>query len=452
MRILFRSIQTYFWIAATAFVCATNARAATTSPSENRFSALRASAAYKIALASNAGNEKLDEQIRKSQEAVRQSVDPRPQLERLGWLYVAKARASHDPGFYRLAEQCALALEAADTKSSEALLLRGHVAQSLHRFKDAEFIARKLTAQRELAFDHGLLGDALVDQGKVAEAIAEYQRMVDLRPDLQSYSRVAHMRWLKSDLFGAIEAAELAVAAGSPADAESAAWACTRLASYQFQAGEKLKAESACKTALDFAKDYPPALLLRGRMLLPGGNPAAAAEMIRRAAAKNPLPEYQWALADSLREAGKIEEARIVEAELNRSGTANDPRTFALFLATRGEQASLALRLAERELEDRRDVFTHDALAWALFAAGRYNDAWAAMGQALAEGTKDARLFLHAGVIASRLKREDAEGWLSRARELDRLLLPSERRHLQQCLQLSLRAKAKLSGPRADVH
>lgn len=455
MQKLFRQIRILFSIFVVLSLCAANAFAATILPqhirSDERLTTVRGSIAYKIALTSHAGSEKLDEQIRKSQEAIRHSVDPRPQLERLGWLYVAKARASHDSGFYKLAEQCALTLEVADNKSLEALLLHGHVAQSLHRFKEAESIGRKLIAQRELAFDHGLLGDALADQGNLVEAIGEYQRMADLRPDLQSYSRVAHIRWLKGDLSGAIEAAELAVAAGSPADAESTAWACVRLASYRFQSGEISKAESAGKAALDLVKDYPPALLLRGRMLLAAGKPVEAAESIRCAAAKNPLPEYQWALADALREADKTEEAGLVEAEIKRSGAGNDPRTFALFLATRGEQSRVALRLAERELEDRHDVFTQDALAWSLFAAGRYSDSWAAMQRALAENTKDARLFLHAGVIAARLRREDAASWLTRAQELERLLLPSERKYLQDSLQLSDRNKTS-SGARADAH
>lgn len=120
-----------------------NAPAATTkgpTPAldQDRFAALRQSASWKIALAPHAGSEKLDEQIRKAQDAVHKLADPRPQLERLGWLYVAKARASHDPGFYKLAEHSALALQAYDAKRPDALLLLGHIAQSLHRFKEAE--------------------------------------------------------------------------------------------------------------------------------------------------------------------------------------------------------------------------------------------------------------------------------------------------------------------------
>ncbi|MCI0535963.1 MAG: hypothetical protein L0Z50_12125 [Verrucomicrobiales bacterium] len=234
--------------------------------------------------------------------------------------------------------------------------------------------------------------------------------------------------------------------AGSPADAESAAWAFTRLATYQLQIGGIVKAEIACRAALEFVKDYPPALLLRGKMLLSAGKASDAVELIRTAAAKSPLPEYQWTLADALRDAGRTDEVSAIEAELTRTGAANDPRTFALFLATRGERVNLALRLAERELKDRGDVFSHDALAWAFFAAGRDADAWGSMERALIEGTQEARLFLHAGAIAARLGRQDAERWLGRARELERTLLPSERQHLDESLQLLSRNETSRPG------
>ena len=51
---------------------------------------------------------------------------------------------------------------------------------------------------------------------RLAEATDAYQRMIDLRPDLHSYARGAHIRWLKGDLTGAVELMELAVSASSP--------------------------------------------------------------------------------------------------------------------------------------------------------------------------------------------------------------------------------------------
>ena len=377
------------------------------------------------------GPGRLDRDIRTAQRRVQQAPDPRPFLEQLGWLYVNKARTSHDQGYYKLAEQCALTLEAAEPKSPEALLLRGHVLISFHRFAEAEAFAKELVEQRTLPFDYGLLGDALVEQGRLAEAVSAYQRMIDLRPDLQSYSRVAYMRWLKGDLDGAIEVARMAVHAASPLDPESGAWSLTRLGLYYFQAGSLADAKVACDSALKFSPDYPAALLLQSRMSIAAGRTPEAVASMQRAVERNPLPEFQWALADTLHAAGRVDEGAKVEATLMQTGMQSDPRTFALFLATRGEQTELAVQLAQRELQARADIFTHDALAWALASAGRTDEAWPHMEKALAEGTADARLYTHAGVLAAKLGRTtEAESWLNTARSLQHMLLPSERQQL----------------------
>ena len=163
-----------------------------------------------------------------------------------------KARESFDPGFYKLAEQCARCIEKRNPQSQEAMLLRAHVLQNLHRFKESETLARRLVQQRGLSFDYGLLGDALMEQGKLSDAVEAYQRMMNLKPDLRAYARAAHMRWLKGDLAGAIEAMQLAASAASPSDAESAAWVNTRLAFYEFQAGHVDEAEQRCAFALRY--------------------------------------------------------------------------------------------------------------------------------------------------------------------------------------------------------
>ena len=120
-------------------------------------------------------------------------------------------------------------------------------------------------------------------------------------------------------------------------------------------------------------------------------------------------------------------DAAAVERELVARGTASDPRTVALYLATRGEDGSTALSLADAELGVRADVFTLDARAWALAANGRTADALAAIVPALAEGTEDARLFLHAGVIhAAAGDKREASRWLHKAARLRSMLLPSE--------------------------
>src|SRR4029077_16960064 len=189
-----------------------------------------------------------------------------------------------------------------------------------------------------------------------------------------------------------------------------------------------MTAARSADLALQFAQDYAAALLLRGRILLSQGKPTEAIEPLQRAATINPLPEYQWILADALQEAGRSEAAAEVENRLMRGGALNDPRTFALYLATMCQQVQKALKLAQEELNTRSDVFTMDALAWALKANGRFPEAQDYSKKSLSEGTQDARLFYHAGCIAMAIGNYAyAQRSFSSAIAIKQMLMPSER-------------------------
>ena len=401
-----------------------------------------------IALVPHAGESPLDERIRRSQEQVRAAKNTPVNLEQLGWLFVAKARASFDPGFYTLAEQCALALAARQPGCAESLLLRGHALQSQHRFSEAESIARQLVTKRGLAFDHGLLGDILVDVGRVDEAAEAYQTMIDLKPDPQGYARVAHIRWIKGDLDGAVEAMQVAADGASPHDAESAAWMNTQRARYLWQSGKFTEANSALSIAMSFQTNYAPGLLLRGRMLLGEAKIEDAIPLLREAVRINPLPEYHWTLAEALRAAHREDEAGAVEEQIAAKGSVTDPRTCALYLATRRTNSELAVRLAREELAARADVFTHDVLAWALAAAGKSDEAQSHLRLALAQGTQDARLAFHATVITAQAgKLDEAGAWFEKADALKFQLQPSEQAELQSTKKLLSRSLAARAVP-----
>jgi len=398
-------------------------------------------------LAPQTGDSRTDREISRLQQRIREGRNLQLWLERLGWAFVAKSRETFDPGFYKLAEQCARSIEKSNPQSQEAMLLRAHVLQNLHRFKGSETLARTLVQQRGLSFDYGLLGDALMEQGKLGDAVQAYQRMMNLKPDLRAYARAAHMRWLKGDLPGAIEAMQLAVSAASPSDAESAAWVNTRLAFYEFQVGHLDEAEQRCAFALSLQDNYAPTLLLKGKMLLAQNKFREASQELQKAAKLNPLPEYQWTLVEALRANGRENEASGIELQLREHGASTDPRTMALFFATRHEFPETALRLARTELDSRDDVFTHDALAWSLAAAGNFSEAHNEMQRALAEGTQDGRLFFHAAVIAAKADHAaDAERWLRKASELSQQLLPSERNELQNAVASSAKQKASAAA------
>jgi tetratricopeptide (TPR) repeat protein len=413
-----------------------------------------------IALAAHSGDAKLDREIARIQQEIRSNAKPfrtTAMIEKLGWSFVEKARESFDPGYYKLAEQCALCLESkqgvkevakegakegeaqsenrplSDPQSirSAALLLRGHALQNLHRFSEAEKMARELVETRGLAYDFGLLGDALIEQGKTEEAALAYRKMMEMRPGPQAYSRAANLRWLKGDTEGA--RALMLMSAQSAGETESAAWAWSKLATYELQAGEIKRARAACDAALRIRPDYAPALLALGRALLAENNTGEAVAALERAAKLNPLPEYQWTLAGALGAANRAADAANVERLLAETGQANDPRSYSLFLATRGREPDVALRLAQDELKVRRDIYTLDALAWAQSAKGDAVEARKTMRSALALGTADARLYLHAAAISRQAgDASQAKIYAAKAAKLAFSLLPDERIRLNK--------------------
>jgi tetratricopeptide (TPR) repeat protein len=389
------------------------------------------SSAEQIVLAPHAGDHSLDERIRELQRRIPTSKIPAQELERLGWTFIARARELADPGSYNLALQCALAIEQRDASSHAALLLRGHALHSLHHFAEAERIARKLVEARGLPFDHGLLGDVLVDRGQLDEASTAYQRMVDLRPDMHSYSRAAHVRYLTGDLPGALEAMAMASRAASPRNREGFAWTWAKLAQYQLQSGAPELAQSSAERALEVAPDSPQALKVSAQIRLARSELEPALDALRKAIERSPHPELLWMSVEALRGLDRTEQAHELEVTLLASGESEDPRAFALYLATIGRDLPLAERLVQAEWAERKDCYGYEALAWVQSARGRHAEALRNAERSIATRSEDPRLYYHAGLIAERAGDPDrARDWLAHAASGASLLLPSQRAQL----------------------
>lgn len=387
--------------------------------------------AESLALAEWSGDHAVDERIRKQQERVRTSTTRAEDLDRLGWLFVARARELDDPGSYNMALQCALAIEEVAPGSASALLLRGHALHSLHHFAEAEPIARRLVDARGLPFDLGLLGDVLVDRGKLEEAIDAYQRMMDSRPDSNAYARGAHVRYLKGDLNGAISAMERACRAASPRNRENFAWTWSKLALYRLQAGELDVALSNAQRALQVHPESVPALKAAAQVYLARSEPELALAALDKALERSAHPDLHWMKAETLTALGRAQQASAQEQQLLERGAGEDPRAFALYLASRGRDLPLAARLMEQELRERQDIYSYEALAWVQSAQGRHAEALQSAQRSLAAGTLDPRLYYHAGIVAERAGDTGlAQSRLAQARLGATMLLPSQRNEL----------------------
>lgn len=376
--------------------------------------ALALSPQCSVALVPHVGSNARDREISRIQKRLQTEESTKDYLDRLGWAYIAKARFDYDPSFYNLAQATAGCISKIAPDAPSALLLKTHVYNNQNKFKKAEKVGRVLTSKRGAWFDYAVYGDALLEQGKLDQAIAAYQKMMNLRPGPQAYLRVAHVRWLTGDLTGAIELLRMAVPAVSRKDTESAAWVNVRLAFYLNQAGQIGESKSLLEKALVLKKDYPPALLELGRIYLAENRIEEAVLSLRKAVDGNPLPEYQWAFIEALQAGSHSSELDRQQVALRTRGPATDLRTFTLYMATTGQGDSTLMDLAEREINKRGDVLTLDTMAWVLYTQGEFKKAFEFTKKAMVHGTRDARLFFHWGTIAAaNQKYEEAQRWLN---------------------------------------
>ena len=152
-----------------------------------------------------------------------------------------------------------------DPKNFDAICLKSIVYLSQHRFAEAREIALQgAQINAYSSFIYGSLVDANVELGNYAEAVKMCDKMVGIRPDIRSYSRVSYLREIHGDAAGAVEAVKMAVSAGFPGS-EDTEWARMVLAHLCEDTGAMDKAENEYKIALAERPDYPFAYAGLGR-------------------------------------------------------------------------------------------------------------------------------------------------------------------------------------------
>ncbi|HUE29374.1 MAG TPA: tetratricopeptide repeat protein [Verrucomicrobiae bacterium] len=327
--------------------------------------------------------------------------------------FMLKARESGDPGYYARAQAAVARALSLAPDHYEALRVVPWVRLGLHDFRGALAAAeRTRMMQPDDWWNYGTLADAYAELGDYPHAVAAAQRMVDLRPGLPSYTRAAYLRALYGDRAGAIAIAKLAVAAASPRDPESRAWALVHLGHEHFAAGDLAAAARAYSAALEVFPDYYIALGGLARVRAAEGRLRDAIDLYRRAVARVPAPDLVASLGDVYEAAGDADQAERQYALVEYLGKVAEAvgttygRQLALFYADHDRRPEEALRLARLEAAGRGDIYTDDTLAWACYENGRLAEAARAAHRALRLGTEDAMLHYHAGTIAAALGHE----------------------------------------------
>jgi tetratricopeptide (TPR) repeat protein len=363
-----------------------------------------------------------DRAIEALQTRLRERPEDQAAYVQLGAAYLQKARETGDPSYYARAEgvlRKALALRPDD---SEALVAAGTLALARHQFEEALAWGRRAQEQDpDRAAVYGVVGDALIELGRYDEAIAAFQRMVDLRPDLSSYARVSYARELRGDPEGAVAAMQMAASAGRPGT-ESAAWTRVQLGHLYFNSGNLAAAEAEYQRALQNYPSYVHATAALGRVRAARGDYAGAAALLSRATEVTPLPEYVILLGDVYAAASEAADAgrqyALVEAidRLQRQNGVVTDLEMALFLADHDLAPAEALARAGEAYRQRPSIHAADVLAWTLYKNGLCAEGLARAQEALRLGTADALMHYHAGMLA-RCAGDGAQaaGYLERA-------------------------------------
>jgi tetratricopeptide (TPR) repeat protein len=346
----------------------------------------------------------------------------------LGAAYVQKTRETGDVTYYDLAEKAlkqALRLRPDDRMATTVTTRLALVALSKHQFREAiAYTQQALDYGTDQLFPYAITGDAYFETGEYEKAALAYSKMASLQGAAHPYSRLATLRFLRGDPLGATEEMERGVEAllTSKAPRENVAWAETRLGELFFHTGDVANAESAYRNALRSYSEFHRALAGLARVRAAQQHYDDAISLYQKALAIIPLPEYAAALGDVYTKLGRGPEAKKQYALVEYIGYLNTVnkvlynRDLALFYADHDLKLKQALELATRELQIRRDIYTYDVVAWALYKNGKPADAVAAMTEALKMDTKDAALFFHAGMIHKTLgDAEKARTYLQQA-------------------------------------
>jgi len=355
------------------------------------------------------------------QQRLQSDPDDAGALASLGLAYVQQARITLDPSYYPKAEGAldrSLQLQPQD--NSDALVGMAALTAARHDFTASlEWARQAREAAPGDAAVYGVVGDAQLELGHYDAAFHSYQRMVNTRPDLGSYARVSYARELLGDMSGAVAAMRAAGrVAGTPADI---AWTSFQLGELAFNAGQLSTAATAYRRGFDADPSYVANAAGLAEVAWARGDRDVAIARYERVVAQLPLPEHVIALGDAYAAMGDIEAARErydlvrVQQQLEGSNGVNTDLELALFDADHGRPAA-ALRAARAEWQRRTSVHVADALAWALLANDRPDEAWVYAKRALSLGTRNASFFFHAGMIRLALgDRDGARSYLSDA-------------------------------------
>ena len=194
---------------------------------------------------------------------------------------------------------------------------------------------------------------------------------------------------------------------------ESVAWYLLRVGDMYFNRGEDKQAGGYYAAALRLFENYHLALTGLAKVSAAQGRYKEAIAYYQQAINIIPEPDYLASLGDLYVLTNQPQQAQLQYETVEYIGKLAEinqqiyNRQLANFYSDHGVHVEKALQLTLAELKTRKDIYGYDAAAWAHYKNGSYQEAQALMDQAMAFGTRDARLHYHAGMIAYALHQHE---------------------------------------------
>lgn len=351
----------------------------------------------------------VEDAIRSIQNRLKENPRDAVSFTLLGDLYMRQARETGNASGYQLAEVSLL--EALDLlpNYAPASVSLASVYYSQHEFEKALALADQVyKTNNNNSQARILMADAYLSLGDYKNAEIIYDELEERNPTPPLLARIAYLEELNGNTTLALDLIRRAAADAlqSGGTKENAAWYLLRVGDMYFNSGEIKEASRFYDAALRVYENYHLALAGLGKVRAAEGKYEEAIGYYQQAANIVPQPDFFTALGDLYIVTGQPDQARIQYETVETIGTLAElneqiyNRQLANFYSDHGLNLEQALELALAELNSRKDIYGYDAVAWAHYKNGNFEEAQTLIGQALALGTRDARLYYHAGMIS----------------------------------------------------
>ena len=347
------------------------------------------------------------------EDEIQRNPDNNPIKLKLAQAYIQEGRVTGDHNYYdAMAFKLIHTVLKKDTENFEALCCLATLEASAHQFTDALAICEKaIKINPYNAYIYGVLCDSHVELGQYDDAVKAADKMVSIRPDIRSYSRVSYLREIYGDYPGAIEAMKLALSAGYPG-LEQTEWTRVYLGRLYEITGDTKTAELHYDNALTTRPNYAPALAGLGSIAKGKGDYKKAISYYTNAEKLMQDYSYEQHIGELYQLTGQNELAqksfdKSLEMLIKHQhptdeetgiGHNIDRELANVFLSMK--QYDKAYTSAKIEYERRpNNIDVNETLAWACYGKGMTKEAQYFILNALKTKSSNAELLCKAGII-----------------------------------------------------